>query len=45
MMAILAKFGLSSAPADDDHKQPAKDSAEVGMLARNRALARAAAQD
>jgi len=44
MLSILAKFGLSSAPADDDHKQPAKDSDEVGMLARNRAH-RAAARD
>jgi len=44
MLSILAKFGLSSAPADDGHKQPAKDSDEVGMLARNRAH-RAAARD
>ena len=44
MLSILAKFGLSSAGAYDGRKQPAKDSDEVGMLARNRAH-RAAARD
>jgi len=45
MMTILAKFGLSSAPADDDQRQTAKVSEKVPTLARNRALARSAEHD
>jgi len=45
MLSILAKFGLSSAPADDDQRQTAKVSEKVPTLARNRALARSAEHD
>lgn len=37
MMAILSKLAAPTVKIVDDQNQPANDSAEVGMLARNRA--------
>lgn len=45
MMSILSKLAAPTVKIVDDQKRPAKDSDEVGTMARNRALGKAAEYD